>query len=146
MGRRWLLVFDEDVSDGCEDPPASMWLYDITDEAHPEPTSSFRLPEGGKYSQCDGEKGKRFGAHQAHEYVGEDNLVYAAWFAGGLRIVDISNPSEPVEAGHYVPEPVEGYGFPQSNDVFVDGRGLIYLIDRHNGLDILRFSSDSGGG
>jgi hypothetical protein len=123
-----------------------MWLYDISDEANPELASSFRVPEGGKYGRCDGEKGKRFGAHQPHEYVGEDNLVYAAWFAGGLRIVDISNPREPVEVGHYVPEPAEGFDFPQSNDVFVDERGLIYLIDRHTGLDILRFSAGGGEG
>ncbi len=141
MGRRWLLVFDEDVSDECEDPPASMWLYDISDEANPELASSFRVPEGGKHSGCDGEKGKRFGAHQPHEYVGEDNLVYAAWFAGGLRVVDISNPRNPVEVGHYVPEPVKGFDFPQSNDAFVDERGFIYLIDRRRGLDILRFSA-----
>jgi hypothetical protein len=141
-GRRWLLVFDEDVSDECEDPPASMWLYDISDEGSPKLTSSFRVAEGGEYARCDGTKGKRFGAHQPHEHVGEDNLVYAAWFAGGLRIVDISDPRAPVEVGHYVPQPAEG--FPQSNDVFVDERGLIYLIDRHRGLDVLRFSPGGG--
>jgi hypothetical protein len=146
LGRRWLLVFDEDVSDACEDPPASMWLYDISDEENPELTSSFRVPEGGEHARCDGRKGKRFGAHQPHEYVGEDNLVYAAWFAGGLRIVDVSNPREPVEVGHYVPEPVEGFDSPQSNDVFVDERGLIYLIDRHRGLDVLTFSTRAGEG
>jgi hypothetical protein len=140
LGRRWLLVFDEDVSDECEDPPASMWLYDISDESSPQMASSFRVSEGGRYAHCDGEEGKRFGAHQPHEHVGRDNLVYVAWFAGGLRIVDISDPLEPVEAGHYVPVPAEGFGFPQSNDVFVDERGLVYLIDRHRGLDVLRFS------
>ena len=30
--------------------------------------------------------------------------------------------------------------------VFVDERGLIYLIDRHNGLDILSFSAGGGEG
>jgi len=48
--------------------------------------------------------------------------------------------------GHYVPEPVEGFDCPQSNDVFVDERDLIYLIDRHNGLDILGLSIGAGGG
>ena len=142
MGRKWLIVFDEDISDECEDPQASMWLYDITDERNPQNTAVFRVPEGGKYSFCDGEKGKRFGAHQPHEYVAEDNLVYAAWFAGGLRIIDISNPYNPEEVGFYVPEPVAGYPFPQSNDVFVDGRKLIFLIDRHNGLDILKYTEN----
>jgi hypothetical protein len=146
IGRSWLLVFDEDVSDDCEDPPASMWLYDISEEANPKRVSCFRVAEGGRHGRCDGEKGKRFGAHQPHEYVGEDNLVYAAWFAGGLRVVDISDPHRPAEVGHYVPEPVGGFDYPQSNDVFVDERGLIYLIDRHRGLDILSFSHAAGGG
>jgi hypothetical protein len=140
MGRKWLLLFDEDITDECEDPPASMWLVDITDEKQPVIAASYRAPEGGKHSFCDGRKGKRFGAHQPHERVGEDNLVYSAWFSGGLRIIDISNPYKPQEVGHYVPEPVAGYEFPQSNDVFVDDREMIYLIDRHNGLDILKFS------
>ncbi|UCD56972.1 MAG: hypothetical protein JSV16_14310 [Candidatus Hydrogenedentota bacterium] len=139
MGRNWLLVFDEDISDECEDTQASMWVFDITNEKKPVSAASFQVPEGGKHSYCDGQKGKRFGAHQPHEYVGEDNLVYAAWFAGGLRVIDISNPYEPEGVGHYVPEPVGDHRFPQSNDVFVDDNGLIYLIDRNNGLDILRF-------
>lgn len=141
MGRNWLVVFDEDISDECEKPQASMWMVDITDEKNPKIESSFQVPEGGKYSRCDGQKGKRFGAHQPHEYVGKDNLVYAAWFAGGLRIIDISDPYHPKEVGYYVPEPVAGHSFPQSNDVFVDDRGLIYLIDRYNGLDILKYEN-----
>ena len=139
-GKDWLVGFDEDFSDECEEPQASMWLVDITDERNPSIQSYFRVPEGGRYSRCDGKKEKRFGAHQPHEFVGDDNLVYAAWFAGGLRIIDISDPYHPTEVGKYVPEPVADFEFPQSNDVFLDGRGLIYLIDRNNGLDILRFS------
>lgn len=151
QGRNWLIVFDEDISDKCEDPQASMWMVDITDEKSPTIESFFRVPEGGKYGFCDGTKGKRFGAHQPHEHVGKDNLVYAAWFSGGLRIVDISDPYAPKEVGHYVPEPVAGFEFPQSNDVFVDESGLIYLIDRNNGLDILRYvpelaAAESDGG
>jgi len=140
MGRKWLLVFDEDISDECEDPQASMWIVDITDEEHPASVATFRVPEGGTYSFCDGHTGKRFGAHQPHEYVGEDNLVYAAWFSGGLRVIDISDPYHPREVGYYVPEPVAGNKFPMSNDVFLDDNGLIYLIDRNNGLDILRYA------
>jgi len=144
MGRAWLLVFDEDISDECEEPQASMWIVDITDEKNPVTAAFFRVPEGGKYSFCDGTKDKRFGAHQPHEHVGDDNLVYAAWFSGGLRIIDISDPYHPQEVGFYVPEPVAGCEFPLSNDVFVDDRGLIYLIDRNNGLDILRYTGGSG--
>jgi hypothetical protein len=131
QGRRWLVVFDEDMGGGC-DHPAGMWMVDITDERRPLAAAEFRpspLP------RCEG----RGGAHQPHEFVAEDNLVYAAWFSRGLRIIDISNPHRPTEAGHYTPRPADGR-LPMSNDVFVDPRGLIYLIDRENGLDVLRFS------
>ena len=37
------------------------------------------------------------------------------------------------------PEPAPGRVAPQSNDVDVDERGLIYLVDRYSGFDILEF-------
>lgn len=131
MGRNWLVVFDEEIGGG--NPPAPMRLYDITDERRPALAAAFQVPPDPS-----GKTGGRFGAHQPHEFVGTDNLVYAAWFSGGLRVMDISNPAKPREVGHYIPPPGRGARFAQSNDVFVDGRGLIYLIDRVNGLDILR--------
>ena len=48
-------------------------------------------------------------------------------------------PRLPREAGWFLPEPADGFPAPQSNDVDVDDNGLIYLIDRVNGLDILEF-------
>jgi hypothetical protein len=133
LGRNWLVVFDEELGGG--NPPAFMLLYDITDEKKPVPAGTFQVPQAPA-----GQTGGRFGAHQPHEFVGPDNLVYAAWFSGGLRVIDISNPQKPREVGHYIPRPWPGAGSAQSNDVFVDERGLIYLIDRVRGLDILRFT------
>jgi hypothetical protein len=130
-GRKWLLVFDEELSGG--DPPAFMRIFDITDESQPIQVSAYQPPR-------EAPAGVRFGAHQPYEFIGPDNLVYAAWFAGGLRIVDIGNPYQPIEVGRYVPRPFGGNRAPASNDVFVDQRGFIYLIDRHNGFDVLRFS------
>lgn len=139
-GRKWLVVFDEDISDECEDTQAAMWMYDITDEKTPHIASSFRVSGGGKHARCDGTKDRRFGAHQPHESIGADNLIYATWFSAGLRIIDISDPYKPFEVGYYVPKPVAGFEFPQSNDVFVSEGGLIYMIDRFNGLDILKYN------
>jgi hypothetical protein len=45
----------------------------------------------------------------------------------------------PREVGHYMPEPAAGQSSPQSNDVDVDERGLIYLLDRNVGVDILEY-------
>jgi hypothetical protein len=78
----------------------------------------------------------RFGAHQFQEHM-SDTLLYCAWFAGGLRIVDIDDPHSPREIGHFIPEPAPGKAAPQTNDVEVDSRGLIYIVDRYAGFDVL---------
>jgi hypothetical protein len=132
LGRDWLLVCDEAIGGGS--PPAFMWVFDITDEKKPIPVATFQVSGEERQYVARG----RFGAHQPHEYVGPDNLVYLAWFSGGLRVVDISNPYSPKEVAHYVPRPAAGSGAAQTNDVFVDPKGLIYLIDRDNGFDIVR--------
>jgi hypothetical protein len=63
--------------------------------------------------------------------------VPVAWFAHGLRIVDIADPHAPREVAHFLPDPPPGQTRVSSNDVYVDGRGLIYVIDRGRGLHIL---------
>jgi hypothetical protein len=59
-----------------------------------------------------------------------------AWFAQGLRIVDFADPFSPQEVGYFVPQ-AAGADRPSSNDVTIDDRGLIYLVDRVNGVDII---------
>jgi hypothetical protein len=63
--------------------------------------------------------------------------IPVAWFAYGLRVVDIAQPHAPREVGHFLPDPPPGEKRVCSNDVFVDDRGLIYLVDRGRGLHIL---------
>ncbi len=140
LGRDWLIVFDEAVG-GNASPPAFMWVFDITNETKPVPVATFQVSEKERQRLGEG----RFGAHQPHEYVGPDNLVYAAWFSGGLRVIDISNPYRPEEKAYYVPKPAPGFRSAQANDVFVDKKGLIYVIDRNNGLDILKLSRTGKG-
>ena len=111
-------------SDPNTSPPAFMWVFDITDETKPVPVATFQVPEQERKRLGEG----RFGAHQPHEYVGPDNLVYAAWFSGGLRVIDISNPYRPEEVAHYVPKPAPGFRSAQTNDLFV-GHGRPHLFD-----------------
>ena len=46
-------------------------------------------------------------------------------------------PISPRKSGYYVPEPGKGQNSVQSNDVYHDENGLLYLIDRLDGLEIL---------
>ncbi len=138
-GRRIAAVVDEEHArvPGPGEPPAHLWLFDVTDFDNIYALSSFHVPEW--MSPWSRVEGGRFGAHQFREKL-DSNLVYCTWFSGGLRIVDCADPVNPREVGHFIPKPVKGYSSPQSNDVDVDHRGLIYLFDRDCGLDILEFS------
>jgi hypothetical protein len=137
--RRFAVVTDEDITDNVlEDPPAFMWVLDITNEALPVPVATYQVDPAGL-----AEPGRRFGAHQPWEHIRDDNIVFLAWFAGGVRAVDISNPYTPREVGYYIPPPATGRVGPQTNDVFVDHRGLVFAIDRYKGLSVLEFTPRS---
>jgi hypothetical protein len=130
-GRRVLVVSDEDVAKLAPGPPSFLWLVDITDETRPVPFASFQV-EG-----VDGVPQPEFtGCHQPCEEV-TGTEIPVAWFASGLRIVDIADPHAPREVASFVPPVPEGQARVCSNDVCVDARGLIYLIDRGRGFHIL---------
>ena len=117
-------------------PHGCLWVFDVTDLANIKPLSIYEVSElDSPWSRA---APGRFGAHQFQEHM-KDTLVYCAWFAGGLRIVDIADPLAPQEVGYYIPEPAQGKAAPQTNDVDVDDRGLIYIVDRYAGFDVLDF-------
>ncbi len=76
------------------------------------------------------------GCHQPVEKI-KGTEIPVAWFAQGLRIVDIARPHAPREVAYYLPDVPEGSKRVSSNDVFMDDRGLIYLLDRVRGIEIL---------
>ncbi len=76
-------------------------------------------------------------AADGHTILVGGTEVPCAWFAQGLRIVDISNPHTLREVASYIPDPAPGAKKVSSNDVFMDDRGLLYLIDRIRGLHIV---------
>jgi len=133
-GRDIALVVDEAHGRHPGQTCAGLWVFDVGDIANMQMIGQFHVSElDSPWSR----KG-RFGAHQFQEHI-EDNYAYCAWFSGGLRIVDFSDPLKPRETGHFMPEPCGGYDSPQTNDVDIDARGLIYTIDRYCGFDILEF-------
>ena len=137
-GRNWLIVFQESLAPAPREGKKLMWVVDVTYEENPIPVATYQVPSRGFNLELD-----RFGPHQPHEdTLLKDNLLYAAWFGGGLRVIDLSDPYKPSEVGFYVPEPPVGQKMIQTNDVYVDDRGLIYIIDRYSrGLDILELAS-----
>jgi hypothetical protein len=132
MDRDFLVVTDEEIrGKHAPKPAAFLWMVDITDDSRPIPISTFMIPH-----ERESETYLQYGAHQPAEQL-YDNTLYVTWFAGGLRALDISNPYMPKEIGYYVPSPGKGQSTVKSNDVFRAENGLLYLIDRLNGLEIL---------
>jgi len=134
-GRQIALVVDEEHEHHRGRPHAGLWVFDVGDLADIRPIATFEVSElDSPWSRAGG----RFGAHQFQERMA-DTRVCLAWFAGGLRIVDIADPAQPEEIGFFIPEPVAGQPYPQTNDVDVDDRGLIYIVDRQMGFDVLEY-------
>jgi len=144
-GRRIALAIDEEdqAQSASEEEArrgrahACILTFDVTDPAAIRPIGQFQVSEiDSPFSRVGG---ARFGAHQFCERMA-GTIVHAVWFSGGLRIVDVADPLAPKEVGHFIPEPVPGRRAPQSNDVALDDRGLIYVVDRNIGFDIVEFS------
>ncbi len=132
-GRRIMVVADEDVSKLRPSPPAFAWVYDITDETQPMPIATIQVPgldpDGAPQEMMTG-------CHQPSERF-QGTIIPFAWFAQGLRLMDVSDPFAPKEVGYYEPDVPEGFARVSSNDVTTDGRGLAYLTDRQRGVDII---------
>jgi hypothetical protein len=135
-GRDIMVVADEDVAKLRPSPPAFMWIYDITSETQPFPIATFQVPGLDK----DGSPQPQMtGCHQPSERF-HGTVIPFAWFAQGLRLVDIADPFAPKEVGSFMPDTPEGADRASSNDVTIDDRGLIYLVDRIRGVDIIETS------
>ena len=136
-GRRIAIGVDEEHQHSPGRLHAFMWVFDVTDFKNIKALSAFDVSEmDSPWSRA---PGGRFGAHQYREKL-DGTLVYLTWFSGGLRIVDVADPTKPNEVGFYIPEPTNGHTSPQSNDVELDENGLIYLLDRNAGFDVLEFN------
>ncbi len=142
--RDFLVVPSESFANQCQETRHVVFMVDITDEAHPFPVSSFQVQESaGNF--CD--RGGRFGPHGlqgSFEPIYYKKLVLVSWFNAGLRVVDVRDPFHPREVGFYIPatteqtekrcvtiDGVESCKVAiQTNNVEVDDRGFIYLVDR----------------
>lgn len=135
---RKLLIQCDEAADG-QGFPTYVRVIDIKDEQNPRILSRFPIPQGD-YAR----RGGRFGPHSLHENYPyaftSDSYIFVSYFNAGVRIVDIADPLAPREVAYYVPAAPPGQKVIQTNDVFVDARGLIYISDRRGaGIHILEW-------
>jgi hypothetical protein len=142
--RDMIVLVSESLRNECREVRQLTFMVDVTDPSTPFSVSTFEVPESpGRFCS----RGGRFGPHSSNEsftpiYYGR--LVFVAYFNGGVRAVDIRDPFNPREAGFYIPAvtpktdrrcvKVDGAdrckAAVQTNNVEVDDRGYVYIVDR----------------
>jgi len=157
--RDFVMIVDEELQNECREPRQMVWIADVTTESRPFGVSSYTVPEASRHF-CS--RGGRFGSHSPNENqppMYAKRLVFVAWFNAGVRALDVRDPYHPREVGYYIPATTKktdkrcvkaGDGKErckvaiQTNNVEVDDRGYIYIVDRANtGLHILQLTGDA---
>ena len=154
----FVMIVDEQIVNECMEARQMVFFADITDEKRPMTVSNFNVPESpGGYCS----RGGRFGAHSSNENMPPmyaKRVVFVTWFNAGLRALDIRDPYNPKEIGYYIPAITEKTDKRcvktpqgerckiaiQSNNVEVDDRGYIYVVDRADtGMHILELTGSA---
>jgi hypothetical protein len=129
-GRGLVVATDEQVRNGPGAPERAIRVIDVSG---PEPAVVAKCPHPSGYEEVP----LRFGAHNLHENqpgsYRSERLVFATYFAAGIRVYDLADPGHPAEVAAWVPEPPPGQAAAAINDLYVDDGGLIWVTDRIGG-------------
>ena len=138
--RDFVVVTSESLAEECREPRQQAWMVDVSVEARPRVVANWTVDEAsGNF--CG--RGGRFGTHSSNESftpIYYKRIMFFAHFNAGVRAVDIRDPVHPKEIGYYIPAGGRK-GAAYTNNVEVDERGYIYIVDRAGaGLHILELS------
>ena len=151
-----VVLVNEAIQNECREQRQMVFMVDVTTPSKPFSVANFQVPEAsGNFCA----RGGRFGAHASNESftpIYYRRLVFISYFNAGVRAVDIRDPYRPQEVAFYIPAvtdktdkrcvPVTSGGEAckvviQTNNVEVDDRGYIYIVDRANtGMHILELT------
>ena len=146
-----LVVNHEDLDplDDGEDQTSKTWgvqtVFDVGTRERPVFVTKFSVDDA--LPDEDGQVSLG-GIYSVGDSLAEGRYAYSAWLAGGLRVVDLSNPSEPTEVASFVPpaaiDPYKQFVSPNGviklplvGSVAMDN-GVIYVSDVNTGLWVLR--------
>ncbi|MDQ3646921.1 MAG: hypothetical protein M3345_08330 [Actinomycetota bacterium] len=125
---QYLVLGDEALATDCVGAPTgAIWIYDISNPMLPVPVSYYKIPRGdAPVSSPDVDRGQWCTAHLFNFVPGTYNLV-ASWYAGGMNVVDLTDPASPQEIAHYRTAETNYW-----SAYWYDGR--IYANDRERGV------------
>ena len=134
---------------GC--PWGWVHIVDMSNPASLRVVSEFRIDEN-TLTTCPAAQ-DNFSSYASHNPTVLPDIAFITWHSGGLRAVDLADPTHPVQDGFFVPtpEPLQPNHTPDpslepgSNGTIawsypIIRDGLIYYIDIANGLYVLRYT------
>ena len=145
--RSLLFAADEDFCKtsgaGIEKGFGYMRVYDFSDPANPVQIGEYKTPNASGTADAAG------GDYSLHNNLLVGTDVYMSWYTDGVRIVDASDPTHPVEVAYFVPPAGQNSVKPSQRGVLSnqtqvwgvvvdEATGLIYASDMNTGLWILR--------
>ena len=134
-------------------------VISISDPTHPAIVSQYKIDKN-QQSSCTAPTSPgyasvlaedNFSSYASHNPTVLPDVALVTWHSGGLRAVDLSDPTNPTGAGFFLPTP-NLYSVtpdpalePGSNGVIawsypIVSNGLIYYSDIRNGLYIVKYS------
>jgi hypothetical protein len=153
--RDFVVVTSESLAEECREPRQMAWMVDVSAESKPRTVANWTVADAsGDFCR----RGGRFGTHSSNESLTPiyyKRIMFFAHFNAGVRAVDIRDPYHPKEIGYYIPAATDKTdkrcvnsagaerckGVIQTNNVEVDDRGYIYIVDRaHTGMHILELT------
>ncbi len=157
--RDFMVVTGETTDNECHDP--RQMVPDL--RHHHRNENPGRLHVDGARRPADNfcSRGGRYGTHSTNENMTPiyyRKVVFVAHFNAGVRAIDVRDPFNPKEIGYYIPAITDktdkrcvgnGPDAPckiaiQTNNVEVDDRGYIYIVDRANtGMHILELTGEA---
>jgi hypothetical protein len=138
-------VYPVPFSRGC--PWGHVRVVDIARADALAVLGEYRLPENDPAYCESGAPVERI-AFTAHNASATSHLASVSWYAGGLQVIDLTDPARPTQIVELRPQPlpavemedpglggspVSMWGYPIIQD------GLIYVTDSRNGLYVLRY-------
>ena len=155
------MITDESIQKAYREARQMVWFVDVTTETRPFGVATWTVPESsGDFCS----RGGRFGTHSSNEStapVFHERIVFFTHFNAGVRALDVRDPFHPKEIAYFIPamtlntmvldtpagQAAAASGEAatkraiQTNNVEVDERGYIYIVDRANtGLHILELT------
>ena len=105
-------------------------VLDVSDPSTPRPVRQWRAPEGSHTHKVQVADGLLL--------VNVEQFRGGEPFTGGLVVYDLADPAEPCIAAHWQPDAPAGQAAPQTNDLYVETNGRVWVTDRvGGGLDVL---------